>query len=259
MSELLVESADPVRVLTLHRPERLNAVTEPLYRRLAAELEAAAADPAVRAVVLAGAGRAFCVGADLQAHAASARGDDDKRRYAQLGQDAAAAILRCDKPVVGAVHGHAIGAGLELALACDLTVVAEDAKLRFPELGLGTFVGGGTTVTLVERVGMTRAKELLLLGRFFSGRDAAAWGLCNEAAPADAVPERARSLAAEAAAMAPRSVAWCKRLLREARERTLAEALAAEAEALAGCLGTEDWHEGLAAFRERRPPRFTGG
>ena len=168
------------------------------------------------------------------------------------------AIMRCSKPVVAAVHGHAIGAGLELALACDLSVVAVEAKLRFPELGLGTFVGGGTTFTLVERVGMTRARELLLLGRFFRGDDAAGWGLCNEAAAAQEVPERADRLAAEVAAQAPRSVALAKRLLREARDRTIEQALVAERDALAACIGTPDWREGLAAFRDKRTPEFRG-
>lgn len=258
MSELLIERADAIVTLTMHRPDRLNAVTEELYRALVDALAAAGADPAVRAVVLTGAGRAFCVGADLKGHGESERSAAERLRYARLGQDAAAAILRCPRPVIGAVNGHAIGAGLELALACDLTVVAADAKLRFPELALGTFVGGGTTITLVERAGSTRAKELLLLGRFFSGADAVAWGICNEAAPAADVPQRARELAGEAATMAPRSVAFCKRLLLEARERTLAQTLDAEAEALAACMGTEDWHEGIDAFRERRAPRFTG-
>ncbi|MEZ6038085.1 MAG: enoyl-CoA hydratase/isomerase family protein [Planctomycetota bacterium] len=258
MTELLVERSAACVTLTMNRPDRLNAVTAGLYAALIQALDEASRDPQVRAVVLTGAGRAFCVGADLKNHGEGAPDDAQKRRYAQAGQDAALAILRCDKPVIGALNGHAIGAGLELALACDLTVVAETAKLRFPELVLGTFVGGGTTFTLVERVGMTKAKELLLLGRFFSGADAAAWGLCNEAVPADQVAARAAALAAEAGGTAPRSVAYAKRLLRAARESTLERALAAEAEALAACIGTKDWQEGLDAFREQRPPRFTG-
>jgi enoyl-CoA hydratase len=258
MAELLVASAAGIVTLTMNRPEALNAVTEALYEALIAELGKAHADRAVRAVVLTGAGRAFCVGADLKRHGEGERSEQQKLAYAQRGQDAAAAIMQCDKPVIGAINGHAIGAGLELALACDLTVVAVGAKLRFPELGLGTFVGGGTTFTLVERVGVTRAKELLLLGRFFTGGDAAAWGLCNEAAPADDVPVRAMSMAVEVAAKAPASVAFCKRQLRLVRDRTVDEALAAEAQALASCMGTRDWQEGIDAFRERREPRFTG-
>lgn len=258
MPELLVEHADAVTTLTLHRPERLNAVTEQLYRELIAALRAADADRAVRAVVLTGAGRAFCVGADLKAHATDARDDGDRRRYAQLGQDAATAILDCRKPVIAAVNGHAIGAGLELALCCDLIVVAADAKLRFPELGLGTFVGGGVTVTLVERVGMTRAKELLLLGRFFLGSDAHALSLCNEVAPTADVLARARALALEVAQQAPRPVAFAKQLLRRARQTPLDVAMASEAEALAACMATRDWHEGIEAFAARRAPEFTG-
>lgn len=258
MAEVIVERADAIVTLLLHRPERLNAVTETLYEAMIAALGQCAADPGVRAVVLAGSGRAFCVGADLKAHGEGERDDDSRRRYAQRGQDAALAILRCDKPVVAAVHGHAIGAGLELALACDLVVVAAEAKLRFPELGLGTFVGGGVTRTLVERVGMTRAKALLLLGDFFSGADAHAFGLANEVAPAAEVPGRARELALELAGKAPRSVAFAKRLLRQAQELPLAAVLEAEAAALAACMATRDWQEGIDAFATRRQPRFTG-
>jgi enoyl-CoA hydratase len=258
MPELLCEQVGAIRVLTMNRPDRLNAVTQTLYGELIGALEQAGADRSARAVVLTGAGRAFCVGADLKNHGEAVPSEEQKRRYAQFGQDAAAAIMACDKPVVAAVNGHAIGAGFELALACDLTVFAQEAKLRLPELALGTFVGGGTTVTLVEKAGMTRAKELLLLGRFFSGADAVAWGLGNEAAPAAEVMARAMALAAEAAQKAPRSVAFAKRLLRQARESTMAAALEAEAEALARCMGTKDWQEGIDAFRERRDPRFTG-
>jgi len=244
--------------LTMNRPDRLNAVTEEMYEGLVKELAAASDDPTVRVVVLRGAGRAFCVGADLKDHGVAERSEDDKRRYAQFGQDAAAAIMDCSKPVVAAVHGHAIGAGLELALACDLSVVADEAKLRFPEFGLGTFVGGGTTFTLVERVGLTKARELLLLGRFFRGRDAAAWGLCNEAAPADDVPQRAEAFAEELHGKAPRSLAFAKRLLRQARDLSIPELLRQERDALAACMGTPDWREGLAAFREGRNPEFRG-
>ena len=258
MPELLVTREQATACLTMQRPDRLNAVTQQLYEELTTGLADASADPTVRAVVLTGAGRAFCVGADLKNHGSGAPDEAERRRYAQFGQDAAEAIMRCDKPVIAAINGHAIGAGLELALACDLSVVAEDAKLRFPELGLGTFVGGGTTITLLERVGMTRAKQLLLLGRFFSGRDAQAWGICNESAASDKVLAHAKTMAEEVANMAPRSVAFAKRLLLQAREQTLTQALAAEADALAACMGSKDWQEGIDAFRDKRPPHFTG-
>ncbi|MGE3172750.1 MAG: enoyl-CoA hydratase/isomerase family protein [Planctomycetota bacterium] len=258
MPELLVEAGGPVTTLRLCRPDRLNAVTEELYERLIAALGQASGDRDVRAVVLTGEGRAFCVGADLKGHGEQERSGAERRHYVELGQRAAQAIFDCDVPVVAAVNGHAIGAGLELALACDLSVVASSAKLRLPELALGTFVGGGTTFTLVERVGMTKAKELLLLGRFFSGAEAVAMGLCNDHAEAASVLPRAREMAAAAAQMAPRSVAFAKRLLRQAGRQSVAAAMAAEAEALVGCMGTRDWQEGIDAFAQRREARFTG-
>ena len=127
MSQLQVRRDGALATLTLQRPDRLNAVTEILYRELIDALAGAGADRDVRAIVVTGAGRAFCVGADLKNHGEGAPDEPTKRRYAQLGQDAAAAIMRCEKVVVGAVNGHAIGAGLELALACDLPGVAEVA------------------------------------------------------------------------------------------------------------------------------------
>lgn len=257
MAELLVDRRGAVAVLTLHRPERLNAVNEPLYEHLLAALAELAADRTARAIVLAGAGRAFCVGADLVGHQHASRDDSQRRHYAELGQRAARALLTHRLPVVAAVHGHAIGAGLELALACDLVVAGDDAKLRFPEFGLGTFVGGGVLRTLVTRVGATKARELLLLGRFFSGRDAAAFGLANQAAPGVEVPGLALALADELATKAPRSLALAKQLL-AAPPTDLDALLAAECDALLECMTTSDWREGLAAFAERRNPNFTG-
>ncbi len=256
--ELLEERRGSILQLTLNRPDRLNAVTEDMYAALVRALDAVGGDQAIRAVVIGGAGRAFCVGADLKGHAEGRRSEADLRRYVDLGQQAAKAILACRCPVIAAVNGHAIGAGLELALCCDLSVVASPAKLRFPEFGLGTFVGGGVTWTLARRVTTTKAHELLLLGRFFSGDEAVAMGLCNEAVAADQVPARAMALAEEIASKAPLSVSHGKRLLREAHGSTLDAALAAEADALLACMQTRDWQEGIDAFAGRRIPEFRG-
>lgn len=258
MADLLEERRGAVLLLTLHRPDRLNAVTETLYGDLLASLDRADADRAVRAIVLTGAGRAFCVGADLKGHGEVERDDAARRRYIDLGQRAAQAILTHRCPIVASVNGPAIGAGLELALACDLSVVASDAKLRLPEFGLGTFVGGGVLATLPARVGVTRARELLLLGRFFSGADAVAHGVCNEHRPAGDVLPQALALADELATKAPRSLELGKRLLQQLAGQPLASVLAAEAEALLACMQTKDWREGIDAFATRRQPRFTG-
>jgi enoyl-CoA hydratase len=254
---VVVETADAVATVTLNRPDRLNAVSLPLYDELTDALDAIETDATARAVILTGAGRAFCAGADLKEHGA---GDTAGSRgaYVEVGQRVHRRLQVLSKPIVAAVNGAAVGAGLELALACDLVVVAEDAKLRFPELAFGTFVGGGTTYTLVQRIGLTRAKELIMLAEFFSGREAAEMGLANRAVPADRVLEVARSLAKELATRAPLSLALAKRLLDKARHVDSETALSLEADALLDCLASVDWEEGQRAFSEKRPPRFTG-
>lgn len=255
---LLYEKRGAIATLKLNRPDRLNAVSLPLYDALAEAVRDLAADPAMRAAVMTGAGRAFCAGADLKAHGSGELAPADRRRYVRAAQRAAYLLQTCPKPVIAAVNGHAIGAGLELALACDLIVVAQTAKLRFPEVTLGSFVGGGAVITLPARVGPARAKELLFLGEFFSGREAAAWGLANRAVPAERVLDAALELARRLAAAAPVSLRLAKHVLHRARTLDLRRALALEARALRACMATRDWEEGIRAFAEKRDPQFTG-
>jgi enoyl-CoA hydratase len=256
MATVLREREGAVAWLTLNRPERLNAVSEALYGELLAALAEVAADDGVRAVVLTGTGRAFCVGADLKAHGEGDRDAASRRRYVMQAQRANRALQRLGKPVIAAVNGHAIGAGLELALSCDLVVVSRQAKLRLPEVALGTFVGGGITRTLVQRAGLARAKELLLLCEFFGADEALSWGLINRSVEGAEVLPVARALAERVAAHAPVSVRLAKRLLD--RSSTPAAALRAEAAALLECMGTADWREGVRAFEEQREPVYVG-
>lgn len=258
-SPLLKERRGAIHLLTLNRPHRLNAVSPELYRGLDRALRELARDPDVRAVVLTGAERAFCVGADLKAHGEREPDDAFRRRYVFLAQKVNLRLQRLPVPVVAAVNGHAIGAGLELALSADLIVVADEAKLRLPEVALGTLFGGGVSYTLPARVGMTRARELLLLSRFVRGAEAAEMGLANRAVPAEQVLpvalEWARELAESAA---PTSLRLARELLREAPGRSTEATLRAEGEGLLTCMGTEDWAEGVRAFHERRPPNYRG-
>lgn len=245
-------------ILTLNRPERLNAVSLPMYGRLLEELGRAGRDPDVRCVVLTGQGRAFCVGADLKAHGDGAPTGEERKRYVRTAQRVNHFIQMGPKPVVAAVNGHAIGGGLEMALSSDFMVVAEEAKLRFPEIALGTFVGGGTVYTLAERVGTLKARELIYLGDFFLGREAAELGVAYKAVPAGEVLPLALELARRLAELAPISLAWAKRLIGSAGTMPRKAALRLEARALERIFDTRDWQEGVEAFHEKRPPRYTG-
>ena len=247
-----------VLLLTLNRPDRLNAVSLPLYEALVDHLERGGGDREVRCIVLTGQGRAFCAGADLKAHADGPMSEEDRARYVGLAQRANELIQTISIPVIAAVNGHAIGAGLELALSADFTLVAEDAKLRLPEIALGTFVGGGVVYTLVERVGILRAKELVYLGDFFSGADAEEMGLANRALAAPEVLPKAMEWAERLAAQAPLSMAAAKALIGPATRRSPAEARESEREALERIFRSSDWREGLAAFHEGRPPSYRG-
>lgn len=256
--EVLASRDGRVLVLTLNRPHRLNAVNLPLYEQLIVDLEAAAADPEVRCVVLTGTGRAFSAGADLKEHRDAPPPPEERARYIRAGQQANHLIQTIGTPVVAAVNGHAIGAGLEIALSADLAVVADDARLRLPEVALGTFVGGGAVYTLAQRVGVLKARELIYMGDFFSGADAAAVGVVNRAVPAADVVPVAMRWAARLARRAPIPLAAAKRLMGSAPETSREEALEREREVLEAIFDTADWAEGLAAFHAGRKPDFQG-
>ena len=255
---LLASRDGHLLTLTLNRPHRLNAVSLSLYERLVDQLERADADRGVRCVILTGNGRAFCAGADLKAHRDRPQSPEERRRYIETAQRANHLIQSIGTPVVAGVNGHAIGAGLELALSADFAIVAEDARLRLPELALGTFVGGGAAYTLAERVGVLKAREIIFLGDFLSGSEAAAMGALNRAVPAAKVLDAATRLAHRLARRAPIPLAAAKRLIGPAAALSRDEVLKREAAALEEIFGTADWREGLAAFHEKRPPRYRG-
>lgn len=258
-SDVLTGSREgPLLTLTLNRPHRLNAVSLPLYERLIAALEDADADRDIRCVILTGSGRAFCAGADLKAHRDRPQSPEERRRYIDMAQRANHLTQTIGTPVVAAVNGHAIGAGLELALSADFAIVAEDAKLRLPEVALGTFIGGGAAYTLAERVGVLKAREIVCLGDFFTGAEAAAMGVLNKAVPATEVLPASTRLAQRLARRAPIPLAAAKKLIGPASALPREEALARERAALEEIFGTADWAEGLAAFHEQRSPEYKG-
>jgi enoyl-CoA hydratase/carnithine racemase len=256
VNDVLTEVSERSVQIVLNRPERLNAVSEGLYRGVLDELHRADADPDIRCVLLTGAGRAFCVGADLKAHNAGTRSPEQQAEYVALGQRVCAQIQTMATPVVAKVRGYALGAGAELATSADFLVMADDARMGFPEVSIGTFVGGGVTHRLPRLVGLRRATELLVLGERFTGAQAREWGLAYTAPPEDRLDEVTDELVRQLTSKAPLSVARMKAAL--ARDRSLDEAFLAEADDLLAVMRTQDWAEGVAAFAERREPRFQG-
>lgn len=246
---------DHVARVTLSRPDRLNAVTKPLYEGVRTAFDRAADDDA-RVVVLAGEGRAFCAGADMKAHDETERTAAERRSYVRAAQETCRAVQTHPVPVVAKVQGYAIGAGAELALSADLVVMAADAEMRFPEVSIGTYVGGGLTYTLPERVGAARALELVVTAATVTGAEAGEMGLANEVVPPDDLDGAVDDVAGTLAAHAPVPLGFAKRQFRRHPHRD--RALTAEADALLACMATDDWREGVDAFADDREPTFRG-
>lgn len=204
---LLCDVADGVMTLSLNRPEKLNAIDSELSRALLAALEAARLDPAVRAVVLRGNGPAFCAGRDVTREPT----EDDLVLVQALSE----AVVGLPKPVLAAVHGWTIGAGLEWMLCADLVVAASSARFKLPESSLGVFVTGGLSATLPAYAGLARAKALMLLGEEFSPQQAQAWGLVWRVVPPEALVAESRRVAGQLAALQPAVAREFKRVLNE--------------------------------------------
>ncbi len=244
--------------IRFNRPHRLNAVVEQFYAELIAALGQAEADPEVRAVLLTGEGRAFCVGADMKEHGAGERTQNQRRQYLQQGNDACEAIFRLKKPVLAAVNGYALGAGAEMACSCDFVFIAESAKIGFPEVSIGTCVGGGVTQFLPRLVGLAKARELIFTGVKIDGSEAARIGMVTRAVADDELYSAATAFISELATKAPISMAMVKSLINNASYQNLDDQLRLEIDNVFICTTTSDWQEGVNAFAEKRAPNFKG-
>lgn len=248
--------ADALTTITVDRAGKQNALTPEMLRELDRLLDGVAGDPRTRVVVLRAAGdRAFCAGADIERFAGLGS-LEMWRSWTVLGHTVLDRLARLAQPVIAAVHGNAFGGGLELALAADFRIVADHARLGMPEVGLGTVAGWGGTERLVELVGRSRAKELLLARRTIDGPTALAWGLVTDCVPAAELDDAVAGLANAIGAGAPVAVQLTKQLVDAAADGAPSRTL----EPLAGALAaaTSDLAEGIAAFRAGRPPVFQG-
>lgn len=256
---VLVEHDDATGVTTiiLNRPDALNSLTVPMKRALLAAFQAVNGRRATRAVILTGAGRAFCTGQDLRERLqpdAAPLGVEVRERYNPIVR----AMRGLDQPIVAAINGVAAGAGASLAMAADIRIAADSASFALAFGRVGLVPDSGATWFLPRLVGATRAAELALLNEPVGAADAVRLGLVGRVVPADQLAATAREIAERLAAGAPRAIALTKRALGAAWDRDLEAALEDEAELQDIAGGTKDHEEGMAAFLEKRQPRFTG-
>jgi 2-(1,2-epoxy-1,2-dihydrophenyl)acetyl-CoA isomerase len=257
---VLVDRAGAVTTITLNRPDRGNALTTALKTQLLVAVTAAGEDESARAVVVTGAGSTFCAGQDLAEHAASLA-EDPATAFATIEQHYApivTALATMPKPTLAAINGTCVGAGLGIALACDLRIAAAGARMATAFSAIGLTCDSGLSATLVRAVGAARASELILLGESFTAEQAEQWGLVTRVVDADDLPTATADLASRLAAGPTLAFAESKRIIAAAVEPPLGTTLADEAEAQSRLGATSDHGDAVAAFLAKRKPEFRG-
>ncbi|MBI3969252.1 MAG: enoyl-CoA hydratase/isomerase family protein [Chloroflexi bacterium] len=255
---ITLERDGQVAVLTVNRPKVLNALNAQVMSELDQAIDEIAADAGVRAVVITGAGdRSFVAGADIS-ELRALPGATGALELSTRGHRILFKLERLPKPVIAAINGFALGGGLELALACDIRIAAETARVGVPEVNLGLIPGYGGTQRLPRLVGKGRAKLMVLTGDHVKAADAERYGLVEQVVPADQLMPTALELAKKLASKAPVAVAMGKRAVNEGVEVDLDRAATIEAQAMAICFATEDRIEGTSAFLEKRPAEWKG-
>jgi enoyl-CoA hydratase/3-hydroxyacyl-CoA dehydrogenase len=245
-----------IATITMNRPAAMNALNEKVLRELKKIIAQVRDDPDVRVVIITGEGPAFVAGADIPAM--MVKNLIEIRDFTQFGHGVLKDIERLEKPVIAAINGFALGGGLELALACDIRLASTDARLGFPEVGLGIFPGLGGTQRSTRLIGKGRACELIFTGDQIGAEEAADMGLVNRAVPPHQLMAEARRLATRIARQGPIAVGRAKATINQALQAGLDVGLAYELEAVTQTFGTEDQNEGMTAFLERRRPEFKG-
>jgi enoyl-CoA hydratase len=254
---LLFEMRDGIAVITINRPDKLNALNDEVVRELADVAERVATEAAIAGVILTGAGqKAFVAGADIADLAQ--QGPFDGKARALRGQAMLRRFETCGKPVIAAVNGYALGGGCELAMACHLRIASDTARFGQPEVKLGIAPGYGGTQRLPRLVGKGNALQLILTGEMIDAREAHRIGLVNQVVPATELLAVAERILRGILAMAPLAVQLALEAVDQGLEMTLDEGLLLEANHFGLLAATADMQEGLKAFLEKRPPRFRG-
>ncbi len=251
---ILTETRGRIGLVTLNRPEAMNALNHTLTRELMDALEAFDNDDAIGAMVITGNQKAFAAGADIKEMAdKTVQEMYDNDFIAQFGR-----IRAIRKPVIAAVSGWALGGGCEIALSCDMVIASETAKFGQPEITIGVIPGAGGTQRLPRAVGKAIAMEMVLNNRTLSAQEALGFGLVNRVVPVEAYLDEALKLAAEVASRAPVAIRSAKKMVNQAYERFLGDSLLEEKKEFYNLFATEDQKEGMRAFAEKRAPQWKG-
>ena len=251
---ILVEREGPVAIVTLNRPQQLNALSYGLIKELALALEALDQDADIRAIVLTGGEKVFAAGTDIK-EMADATPFDDRLQGRLAFRDR---INRISKPVIAAVSGLTLGGGCELAMCCDIIIASETARFGQPEVNLGIIPGSGGTQRLARTVGKYRAMEMVLTGDFINAAEAHTLGLVAKVVPVEFLIEEAKGIAKKIAAKPPLAVKFAKEAVLKAFETSLGEGLEFERKSFYLLFASEDKREGMKAFIEKRKPEFKG-
>lgn len=256
---ILFEVRDGVGYITLNNPAKRNPINIDVHRQLRECFDRCDYDPAVRAVVIRGAGGYFSAGGDLNAMKrridAGIRGT---RQVCRIGAETNLRLLNLKKPVIAWIEGAVTGAGISLALACDFQIVAEKTKCAFSFVNIGFVPDSGAAMLVTRALGTTRAKDLFLSGRFFTGREAADWGLFTEAVPAEELEARVQAYIDKYSHGPSEAYAGIKTLINRAQYSLYADLIQTEVEMQGSCELTEDYAEAVTAFLEKRKPEFKG-
>ena len=250
---ILVETRDAVGLIRLNRPTVLNALCDALIRELGRALDAFETDDAIGAVVITGSDRAFAAGADIKEMAGLSYMDVYLSDFITDGWER---ITTCRKPIIAAVAGHALGGGCEVAMMCDTIIAADTAKFGQPEILLGVIPGSGGTQRLTRFVGKAKAMDMILTGRTMDAAEAERSGLVSRVVPADKLLDEALAVAKRIAEMSRPSVMIAKEAVNRAYETSLAEGVRFERRVFHSLFATQDQKEGMAAFVEKRKPKF---
>jgi enoyl-CoA hydratase/carnithine racemase len=252
---LIVETADAVTLIRLNRPAALNALNAALMDELTAALDLAEADPEVRCIVITGSERAFAAGADIKEMAGKSYPDVFKEDFITRNWERAAS---CRKPVIAAVAGYALGGGCELAMMCDFIIAADTAKFGQPEITIGVSPGAGGTQRLTRFIGKAKAMDMVLTGRMMDAAEAERCALVSRVVPAADLVATALETARKIAALSPNAVMMTKEMVNAAYETPLSQGVKLERRLFHSLFAFADQKEGMAAFVEKRPAKFTG-